>query len=96
MKNKNEWLNERAKNACEDCGLVYGEHYTKLAGGGYRFNHGNVMLVKETSGWELQQLCENSTGIRFISGSSNAMTFSEMTEFLGGMMAAARLLKKDK
>jgi len=91
MKYTKVFLEKRAKLACELVGLTYGEHYIKVDGVNQP-QHDNVCLVENTSGWDLEQLCHNSTGVRSINGNYNSLTKSEMAAFLDGMLAAQRLI----
>ena len=88
----NEFLKKRAKLACEDVGLSYGPHYDTVNEKTI-INYGNVELVRNISGWELEKLGSDNTGISYINGNYNSMTKSEMMAFLSGMIEAVRILK---
>jgi hypothetical protein len=94
MRISRQVLNSHAKAACEAIGLDFGDHYEK-DGDRYRAVVGRVALVKNMSGWDLEQVVNDGGAIRQINGWRNQLSASEMLAFCNDITYAARTLKKE-
>lgn len=93
MRISRQVLTSHAKAACEAIGLDFGDHYDKQPDGHYRAVIGRVALVKNMSGWDLEQVVNDGGAIRQINGWCNQLSASEMLAFCNGITYAARILK---